>query len=238
MKHILPGAWSERVVVIPVCSRVYRHPCGHVGCRGECLFFLRPGLWRAACHSPVRVEVGLRVRDHVAFELRALPDGYLGIGLECVLDALGLEEAGVNLPVAGGVKLVGIFHVSFFSVVPITVCLAGEVGQAFPVGFRHDGVVDRSVRPGNFQEAGYDTVGGARDAAAVVDVLAALLFSESEFIAFIDNHGVVGMEYLPGFCTEHEFAVAGNGEVAACLVDVAALWVLTYTVVTGKEVAQ
>ena len=59
---------------------------------------LRPGLWHAGCHSPVGVEAGLRLIGHVAFELCALPDGYLGIGLEGVFDALGLEEAGIYLP--------------------------------------------------------------------------------------------------------------------------------------------
>ena len=73
----------------------------------------------------------------------------------------------------------------------------------------------------------------------VAHLLEVALVGEGELVALVDDDGVVGVAYLSGACAEYQFAVSGDGEGAALLVDVLAARVfLPGAVASRLEVGQ
>ena len=173
------------------------------------------------------VEVVLRLVHGVGLHLRAASDAHLGVGLEGVLDALGHQEAGVDAAVLRGVEGVGrAFLVPPGLAVPLAVLPGGVAGEARPVFLEHDSVVHGVVRSDYLHEAGDDVARAVRQVAGVLHGLAAVVVAEGEAVLLVDNDGVVGVLDLACPGAHHQFAVAGDGQRQAVLVDVVSPFVL------------
>ena len=154
-----------------------------------------------------------------------------------MFDTFGYEEARVNFKRAVllfAVESVGIaLHPLTALVIPLAVLTGGESGKAAPVLWHHNGVVYGAVGACDLHEAGYDLAGVVGKTAGVVDELVAVALAVFKFILGIDDHGVVGMADLTAPGAEEEFAVAGDGEDALCLVSAFLLALLVKIGVDG-----
>ena len=136
-----------------------------------------------------------------------------------MLDALGNEEAGVNLSALCNVERIG------FAVLPclgliivLAVLTSGVVGESCPVFRQHDSIVDRTIGASDLHEASNDTTGGVGKTACVVDEFLSVAFAILEAVLFVHDNRVVGVAYLAAACTKHQLAISGHGEHAVCLV--------------------
>ena len=198
---------------------------------GFVVVFGLPGVYGDALRVVARfvhaVEVVLRLVHGVGLHLRAASDAHLGVGLEGVLDALGHQEAGVDAAVLRGVEGVGrAFLVPPGLAVPLAVLPGGVAGEARPVFLEHDGVVHGVVRADYLHEAGDDVAAPVRQVAGVLHGLAAVVVAEGETVLLVDDDGVVGVLDLACPGAHRQFAVAGDGQRQAVLVDVVSPFVL------------
>ena len=156
-----------------------------------------------------------------------------------MLDALGHQESGVDPSVLRGVEFVGVaFHPLPVVFVPLPVLLGGVFGEARPVFFEHHGVVHGVVRADNLHEAGNDVPALVREVAGVLHGFASVVVREGEAVFLIDDDGIVGILDLSGPCTQHQFAIAGDGEREARFVQVLPLGILPDGDVTALQVAE